>query len=149
MTETNPSPDPDQLRSEIEQTRAELGETVEALAAKTDVKGRAQRRVREEVETAKERVAQAASTAGDKLAEVKSTAGDKLAEAKTTAGDKLAVAKTTAGDKLAEAKSTAGDKLADVSNRPRVRRALPPVDLAVAGALAVAGTILVVRGRRA
>lgn len=32
------SGDPDQIRAEIEETRAELGETVEALAAKVDVK---------------------------------------------------------------------------------------------------------------
>ena len=32
------SDDPDEIRTEIEETRADLGETVEALAAKTDVK---------------------------------------------------------------------------------------------------------------
>lgn len=40
------------LRSEIEQTRAELGETVEALAAKTDVKTRARERADELKRTA-------------------------------------------------------------------------------------------------
>jgi ElaB/YqjD/DUF883 family membrane-anchored ribosome-binding protein len=35
-----PSTDPDEIRREIEETRAELGETVEALAAKADVKTR-------------------------------------------------------------------------------------------------------------
>ena len=34
-----------ELRTEIEQTRAELGDTVEALAAKTDVKARAKRMI--------------------------------------------------------------------------------------------------------
>ena len=34
-----------QLRQEIEQTRERLGETVELLVAKTDIKGRAQARV--------------------------------------------------------------------------------------------------------
>ena len=33
--------DPDQLRQEIERTREQLGETVEALVYKTDVKARA------------------------------------------------------------------------------------------------------------
>jgi len=33
--------EPQELRDEIEQTRADLGETVEALAAKADVKARA------------------------------------------------------------------------------------------------------------
>jgi hypothetical protein len=57
--------DPDELRREIEVTRAELGETVEALAQKADIKGRAQDsvehaklRVREGVEQAKVNAAQ-------------------------------------------------------------------------------------------
>jgi ElaB/YqjD/DUF883 family membrane-anchored ribosome-binding protein len=38
---------PEEIRADIEQTREELGDTVEALAAKTDVKARAQDRVAE------------------------------------------------------------------------------------------------------
>ena len=41
------SPTPEELRADIEQTRDELGDTVEALAAKTDVKARAHARVDE------------------------------------------------------------------------------------------------------
>jgi len=37
--------DPEQIREEIEATRRELGDTVEALAAKTDVKAHVRRRV--------------------------------------------------------------------------------------------------------
>jgi Protein of unknown function (DUF3618) len=37
----------DELRTEIEQTRAELGETAAALGAKADVKSRAKERVHE------------------------------------------------------------------------------------------------------
>jgi ElaB/YqjD/DUF883 family membrane-anchored ribosome-binding protein len=44
--------DPEQLREEIEETRRELGDTVEALAAKADVKAR----VHEKVESTKESV---------------------------------------------------------------------------------------------
>jgi hypothetical protein len=39
--------DPRQLRAEIERTRLELGETVAALAEKTDVKARAKEKVAE------------------------------------------------------------------------------------------------------
>jgi len=39
--------DPDQIRAEIEETRREMGETVAALSAKTDVKAQAQHRVDE------------------------------------------------------------------------------------------------------
>jgi hypothetical protein len=45
--------DPEQIREEIEETRRELGDTVEALAAKADVKALA----REKAERAKETVA--------------------------------------------------------------------------------------------
>lgn len=44
MTEAH---DPEQLREEIEATREELGDTVEALSAKTDVKAQAKRKVEE------------------------------------------------------------------------------------------------------
>ncbi|HEY6399496.1 MAG TPA: DUF3618 domain-containing protein [Solirubrobacteraceae bacterium] len=45
------SRDPEQIRSEIDETRRELGDTVEALASKTDVKAQLQRKV----ETAKDK----------------------------------------------------------------------------------------------
>ena len=37
--------DPDRIRAEIEQTRLEMGDTVDALGYKTDVKSRAKDRV--------------------------------------------------------------------------------------------------------
>jgi DNA-binding XRE family transcriptional regulator len=53
QTNDTPAPKPtvEELRAEIKQTRAELGETVQALAAKADVKARA----RDQVEVAKQR----------------------------------------------------------------------------------------------
>ena len=44
---TEESRSPDDIRADIEQTREEVGDTVEALAAKTDVKAQAQERVDE------------------------------------------------------------------------------------------------------
>ena len=38
---------PEEIRADIEQTREEVGDTVEALAGKTDVKAQANRRVEE------------------------------------------------------------------------------------------------------
>ncbi len=38
---------PDQIRADIEETRRELGDTVEELAAKTDVKAHAQAKIDE------------------------------------------------------------------------------------------------------
>ena len=57
---TTPAPKPtvEELRAEIKQTRAELGETVQALAAKADVKARA----KEQVEVARERALETVRT---------------------------------------------------------------------------------------
>jgi hypothetical protein len=51
-----PAADPDALRAEIARTRAGLGETVEALAAKADVKTRAQEAMHSSVAAAKLRM---------------------------------------------------------------------------------------------
>jgi hypothetical protein len=53
-----PKPSVEELRAEIKQTRAELGETVQALAAKADVKARA----KEQVEVARERALETVRT---------------------------------------------------------------------------------------
>jgi ElaB/YqjD/DUF883 family membrane-anchored ribosome-binding protein len=66
--------DPDAVRQDIRQTREELGDTVEALAGKADVKGQAKAKageVRERVsgvtpEGAKRAAAQAGSTAQER-----------------------------------------------------------------------------------
>jgi hypothetical protein len=57
---TTPAPKPtvEELRAEIKQTRAELGETVQALAAKADVKARA----KEQVEIARGRAIETVRT---------------------------------------------------------------------------------------
>jgi ElaB/YqjD/DUF883 family membrane-anchored ribosome-binding protein len=45
VSEESQPQDPEQLRTEIEETREDLGETVAALASKTDVKSRAREKV--------------------------------------------------------------------------------------------------------
>jgi ElaB/YqjD/DUF883 family membrane-anchored ribosome-binding protein len=64
--------DPDRIRAEIEQTRAEMGETVDALGYKTDVKARAKDSIQDKKESvmgvassAKERVVGAGQSVGD------------------------------------------------------------------------------------
>jgi transposase-like protein len=73
-TDGDPDRTPEQVRLEIEQTRAELGDTVAALAEKTDVKGQA----RHAVDEAKQNVA-------GKAAEVKETVTAKKEEFVSTA----------------------------------------------------------------
>jgi hypothetical protein len=57
----------DELRSDIVETRTDLGETVEALAAKTDVKGRAKETVRETAAAARESGQQAVDRVEDSI----------------------------------------------------------------------------------
>ena len=47
---------PEQIRADIDKTRAELGDTVEALAEKTDVKAQAKAKVEDVKEQAKAKV---------------------------------------------------------------------------------------------
>ena len=115
-------PDLAALRAEIAQTRAELGETVQALAAKADVKARA----KEQVEHTKARMmAQAAEATG------------RVREAAQTAGGKVRGAAHLAGD---GARSSSAP--AYVRNNPI------PLAVLLAGVAAVVGVILIVRGRR-
>src|SRR5215210_7534336 len=57
--------DPGEIRQDIEQTRAEMGETVEALSYKTDVKTRAKDSITDKVDTVKSKVGLAGSKVGD------------------------------------------------------------------------------------
>jgi cobalamin biosynthesis Mg chelatase CobN len=129
-------PDVEALRTEIAQTRAELGETVQALAAKADVKARA----KEQVEHTKQKVKAQAAEAGQKAREAAVVASDKVrtaaAQAKGTA--------VQATDKVKE--SGALDKAQEA--RAQVRNSPVPVPLVLAGVAALIGVILIVRGRR-
>ncbi|HEU4426851.1 MAG TPA: DUF3618 domain-containing protein [Pilimelia sp.] len=66
--------DPDEIRTEIERTRENLGDTVEALAAKADVKARAS-----------EAVSDAKARASEAVSDVKARATEKAHQAADTA----------------------------------------------------------------
>lgn len=66
----------EQLRKEIEETRAELGETVEALAAKADVKGQ----IKEKVSTSTEQLKEKVSTGTEQVRETASAVSASLPE---------------------------------------------------------------------
>jgi hypothetical protein len=57
--------DPSTIRQDIEQTRAEMGDTVEALGYKTDVKTRAKNAISDKVGSAKQKVTGAAPDSGE------------------------------------------------------------------------------------
>ena len=56
--------DPSQIRQDIEHTRGEMGDTVEALGHKADVPGRAKEAISGRVDTVKDRVPSAGQAAG-------------------------------------------------------------------------------------
>ena len=60
----------DDLRQEIEHTRQRLGETVDELAAKADIKARAQAKAAEATAQARDRAAKATAQARDRALEV-------------------------------------------------------------------------------
>jgi len=129
-------PATDTLREEIKQTRVELGETVQALAAKADVKARA----KDQVEQTKQKVkAQVAGATG------------KVLEAASMAGDRVRAAADQAKDSAAQAT----DKVKEISPRDLAHEAEEQVRgdpmslvLVFAGVAAIVGVILIARGRR-
>ena len=57
--------DPNAIREEIEQTRSQMGETIDAIGYKTDVKSRAKDSVSEKTEAVKSKVSSVMGRAGD------------------------------------------------------------------------------------
>jgi ElaB/YqjD/DUF883 family membrane-anchored ribosome-binding protein len=92
--------DPDRIREGIEQTREELGETVEALAAKTDIKAQAKRRaderkqaLRNQQQRAQEALRQQQQRAQEKASAVRERVSNATPEdAKEIAGQAAAAA---------------------------------------------------------
>ena len=133
-------PDPAALRAEIAQTRADLGETVQALAAKADVKARA----KDQLEETKQKVKAQAAEAGEKVAAAAHVATDKVRTVAAQASDKARGTATQVTDKVNE--SGALDKAQDA--RLQVQRNALPASAILAAAAAIVGIILVVRGSR-
>ena len=73
--------DPDTIRREIEETRERMGDTVEALAYKADVKTRAKESVNEKVDTLKEKVTGARESVRDSIVGARDTVSDTTPDA--------------------------------------------------------------------
>jgi cobalamin biosynthesis Mg chelatase CobN len=98
--ESAASGDEQELRAEIEQTREQLGQTVEQLAAKADVKGRMRAKAAQLTGRAKGKTAQARAKATDRGTGVHSQVTDKTVRARQKAA---AVAGTGKGQLQARA----------------------------------------------
>lgn len=140
--------DVEEIRADIVEARSELGDTVQALAAKTDVKQQA----KDVADTAKAKVSDATDTARAKVTEATETARVKVSEATETAQAKL----QEKAPQLVEAAGVAKAKamvLADkAQENPKVREAVAKVRQRPVPVAAVVGVLVlayvVVRRRR-
>ncbi len=154
-TSTKPSvpDDPEQLRQDIERTREQLGETVEALVAKTDVKAQAKEKVGQLTDRVKGSTTQAKEQATAKVAQARSQLSDKTAGVKQAATTNGAPAK----EQLQARATAVGGKVRDVTPEPVQRAARHAAArtsprqasiAAVAAGVALLGFILIRRRRR-
>ena len=79
--------DPDAIRQDIEQTRTEMSETVEAVGYKADVPSRAKDAVSDKVENMKSKVSDTATRAKEAVVGTASKAGDSVSGAASRVGD--------------------------------------------------------------
>jgi gas vesicle protein len=79
--------DPDAIREEIAQTRAEMTETVEAIGYKADVPSRAKEAVAGKVDAARSKVGEATTRAKEAVTGVASRAGDTVGDTASRVGD--------------------------------------------------------------
>ncbi|MFE7211805.1 DUF3618 domain-containing protein [Streptomyces sp. NPDC001698] len=154
---------PDELRSQIEQTRSQLGDTVEELAAKADVKGRAKARaadlmdkagaltvqLRSSAAHAGHVVQEKATHAGHRTQAGASRTGHTVQERASRAGHTVQERAIRAGHTVQEQATRAGHS-APVTNAVEAYRRNPrPLVIALAaGAALVAAGLLIRRSRR-
>jgi len=89
--------DPDAIRQDIEQTRSEMSETVEAIGYKADVPSRAKDAVSEKVENVKSKVSDTATRAKEAVTGTTSRASDRVVDATPSSGQVKQQARRTAG----------------------------------------------------
>jgi len=117
---------PERVQQEIEQTRAELGDTVAALAEKADVKGQAKRAVSEAKQTVTGKVSDVKQTATEATA----TLTAKASEAKDTVGEKKHEFVSSARETTPESASHTGRRVVSAAKAN-------PVPLVTLGAFAM------------
>ena len=156
-----PPADPDQIRQEIERTRDQLGETVEALVAKADVKAQAKERVGQLSDRLKDKTAQVKDTA----AQAKDQATARVGQARSQLAGKTSDAKTAAvqtggpaRDQIQARAAAVGGAVRDATPEPVQRAARHAAEVtsqrrglvagAVVGTVVVLGFIVFIRRRR-
>lgn len=105
--------DSSEIRREIEQTRARMGDTVEALSYKADVPARVKDAVSDRVETVKGSIGDVVGSVKDALGGAKRTVTDTI----SSAGDAVGGATTRVGDVTTNVTSNVTDGLGSVSEK--------------------------------
>ncbi|MFF1465516.1 DUF3618 domain-containing protein [Streptomyces sp. NPDC058330] len=138
-----PVPTPAELRAQVEETRDELGRTVEALAGKADIKNRAQEKTAEVKDRAQEKTAEVKDRAQEKTAEVRNRAQEKGTEVRDRAQEaagqariRLSTTAHTLGEKVQNhtpepVRENAGRAVEAARNRPGVLLAVGTAALVV------------------
>lgn len=124
-----------EIRADIVEARAELGDTVEALAAKADVKGRA----KDAAETAKARVAETAEVAKARVTETVTTGAHLVQD---RAADLTEKAK--ADPRVQQVVTQVSDLTEKAKADPRVQRVVTEVRQRPVPIAAVAAAVLLV-----
>ncbi|MET8282948.1 DUF3618 domain-containing protein [Micromonospora sp. NPDC005174] len=97
----------DQTRHDIQQTRAELGETIAALTAKTDVKTRARTKTTSAAGSLQQRITQAGQSAKTRATQLAHTLSQKASQRATSAKqDSQHIVGTIRGSLTAGAQTT-------------------------------------------
>jgi cobalamin biosynthesis Mg chelatase CobN len=156
MSDDNGSRDTEQIRAEIDHTREELAETVEALTAKTDVKGRATQKAHEVQDSAKVRAQALQETAKVRAHEAQETAKVRAQAAKATVteqakviGAQAKVKSEQARVKGAQAKVVATEKAHTAQETVQQQRQDKPWLLpAIGGVVGLLSTVFVWLRRR-
>jgi gas vesicle protein len=89
--------DPDEIREEIERTRAEMGQTVDAIGYKADVPARAKEKVSGAVDNVKAKVSDTATRARETVVGTTSQAGDRVSDATPSRGQVKRTARRAVG----------------------------------------------------
>lgn len=139
--EHRPPADADKLRQEIERTREQLGETVEQLAAKADVKGRARAKAAELAVRVKDEAAQARARGATQAGAVRGQLADRSAGVRQKAVAVGGTAKTQLRARAAGVREAAPEPLrrtvAGGASTAQQRR----IPLAVAAVTLIAGYV--------
>ncbi|MYS45126.1 DUF3618 domain-containing protein [Streptomyces sp. SID5998] len=146
---------PDELRQQIERTRSQLGDTVEELAAKADVKGRAKARAADLKDKAGALTVQLRSTAaqaGHRVQEKTALAGHRAQEKTAEAGHRVQEKTAEAGHRAQLTAQRAGHTTGDSVRRP-VSGAVEvcrrhPRQLMIVGAVGAAALVAGLLARR-